>query len=799
MAPSPWSVLPLLAAGVSFAPSAAAQCQWTVQPGGHAPGANGSIAASVPWDPDGPGPLPVHVVVAGSFSAIGPTTTWSLAMRHPVTGVWSSVGAAAGAPNYVSSIDAMPNGDLVVAGSFSSSTLDGIGRWNGTAWTQLPAGFPMYPRAVRAMPNGDILAGGYGGVTRWNGASWTQLGPTSGGLDGVVDCLALAANGDVLAGGGLLVAGTPCRGPARWDGTAWSMLGGSTAVASTVYTLLPMPNGDVYVGGWLALASGPASVARWDGVNLLPVGNGPNGTVHALVELPGGNLLAAGLTVATWDGTSWTDVGGGPLAGGVTTAQVLASGEVLVGGGFGVVAGVPAANLARWNGTGWLPESSGTGPNTDVSALAVDAGGALLVGGYFTSLGGIPARYLARHDGSTWTAPPSPGFPITTLHALPNGDLVAGSSQIWLRTASGWSSLGAPSGAPRSRVNCFAHLDDGTLIAAGDFGYMGSTWTGNVAQWDGSNWSPVGAGVWDTIQCLAVAADGSLLAGGSIYGSVPGTDGLLRWDGTTWGPVATGLSGQVQAMLVDRSGDLVVAGSFAVANGPQRNGNVARLHGGVWTPFALPSSMAFVYTLLELPDGDLVAGGFSTTGDALQRFDGTAWAPFANAVYYSVTDLVLHGDELVVAGDLRSVGGVRVDRLARFATNCPATVASLGAGCTGGGSVSLSMDRPWIGSRWSTRGDGLPAGSLACAVLGFSTTAVPLQNLVPIGHAGCSLRVMPDAQVFLPVVAGRAERTAVLPDAPALVGVVVHEQWLVLDGTVDLTSTEALTAMLGAL
>jgi hypothetical protein len=790
-------VLPLLAAWSCFVSDAAAQCQWTVEPNGHAPGANGTIAASVPWDPDGPGPLPVHVVIAGAFGAIGPTTTWNMAMRHPTTGVWSSLGAGVGAPNYVSSIDAMPNGELVVAASFSSGSLDGIGRWNGTSWTLLPAGNPSYPRAVRAMPNGDVLAGGYGGVTRWDGSTWTRLGPTSGGLDGVVNCIALAANGDVLAGGSLTVAGSPSRGIARWDGTAWSMLGGTSSVTSTVYTILPMPNGDVYLGGWLALASGPASVARWDGLNLLPVGNSPNGTVGALVELPGGNLLAAGQTVAQWDGVTWTDIGGGPLAGGVSTAQVLASGEVLVGGGFGVVAGVPAANLALWNGTTWLAESSGEGPNAEVSALAVDADGALQVGGYFTTIGGIPAPYLARHDGANWTAPPSPGAPTLAMHSLPNGDFVAGGLHVWQRHASGWTSLGMASGQPHSRVQCFANLADGTLIAGGHFGYLGSTWTGSVAQWDGSSWSPVGAGVWDTIYCLAVAADGSLIAGGNIYGSVPGTDGLLRWDGTTWGPVATGLSGQVQAMLVDRAGDLVVAGSFAVANGPFRT-NVARLHNGVWTSLALPASMSIVNALLELPDGDLVAGGYSTTGDALLRYDGTAWVPFANAVYYSVKDLVLHGDELVVAGDLRSVGGTRVDRIARFATNCPATVSSLGAGCTGG-SAPLTMDRPWLGSLWSTRGDGLPVGSLACAVLGFGTTALPLSTLVPIGRPGCSLLVSPDALVILPVVNGRAERSFFLPDAPSLVGVVLHEQWLVLDGTVDLAATEALTATLGAL
>src|SRR5690606_4966968 len=111
---------------------------------------------------------------------------------------------------------------------------------------------------------------------------------------------------------------------------------------------------------------------------------------------------------------------------------------------------------------------------------------------------------------------------------------------------------------------------------------------------------------------------------------------------------------------------------------------VARWHGGVWTSLGLPTSTTHVGALVELPNGDIVVGGFSSTGDALLRYDGTSWQPFVNAVYFSVTALAVHGHELVVAGDVRSIGGQRVDWLAQLATTCPATVAPLGIGCAGG-------------------------------------------------------------------------------------------------------------------
>ncbi len=788
--------VPLLATWFHLVAGIVAQCPSVLQPGCHAPGASGTVVDSTAWDPDGSGPLPEHLVVAGSFHGIGSVTTPGLSMRDPWTGAWSPVGAAPGAPSTPMAIVAMPNGDLVVAGK--SGVTDAIARWNGSAWTQLPAGFPMVPTALLALPNGDLVAGGYGGASRWNGSTWTPLGPATGGLGGVIYSLALAANGDVLAGGTLTVGGTPTLGLARWNGTAWSGVGGTTTSLSRVFSILPMPNGDVYAAGWLALGGGPASVAQWDGSNWLPLGNTPPAEVYTLASLPSGHLFAGGyLTAAIWDGLGWTDVGGGLAGGSVLTAQALVSGEVIVGGAFGVVGGAVAANLAHWNGTFWLAVASGLGPNAPVTALAVDATGGLLVSGRFSAIGGVQASLLARHDGAGWAGLPSPGVPMLAVQAQPDGGIVAAGSIVSQWNGTAWSQLGSPNGVPSPRVRCLARLADDTLVVAGRFSSVDAQWTGNVAAWDGATWSPLGGVWWDEVMCMATAPNGTLFAGGNITDYSAGIEGLARWDGTAWRSVGTGFQGQVMAMLVDRDGGLVVAGEFQLPGGTRRS-DVARWHGGVWTSLGLPASPRFLRALIELPNGDIVVGGHSTTGDALLRYDGASWQPFTSSVYYSVEALALHGDELVVAGDLRSVGGQRVDWLVRLATACPATVASLGSGCAGGVGGQLTMGRPWLGSDWRSRGDLLP-GNLACAVLGFATTSVPLQGLLPIGRAGCSLLVQPVAQVLLPVNQSSAERSVRLPEAAALLGVVVHEQWLVLNGTVELLATDALTATLGAM
>ena len=62
--------------------------------------------------------------------------------------------------------------------------------------------------------------------------------------------------------------------------------------------------------------------------------------------------------------------------------------------------------------------------------------------------------------------------------------------------------------------NCYALcVYDGKLIAGGDFQISGCTWAANIASWDGSSWSPLGAGMNSPVYALAVY-DNKLIAGG---------------------------------------------------------------------------------------------------------------------------------------------------------------------------------------------------------------------------------------------------------------------------------------------
>ena len=116
----------------------------------------------------------------------------------------------------------LPNGDLVVVGTFSTVggvNAVGIARWDGVAWSAygsgLPGNHPSTPGhayCVTVLPGGELIAGGAftaaGGVAanrvaRWNGAAWSALGS---GTDNDVLALTRLANDYVIVGGNFTTA-----------------------------------------------------------------------------------------------------------------------------------------------------------------------------------------------------------------------------------------------------------------------------------------------------------------------------------------------------------------------------------------------------------------------------------------------------------------------------------------------------------------------------------------------------------------------------------------------------------------
>jgi hypothetical protein len=91
---------------------------------------------------------------------------------------------------------------------------------------------------------------------------------------------------------------------------------------------------------------------------------------------------------------------------------------------------------------------------------------------------------------------------------------------------------------------------------------------------------------------------------------------------------------------------------------------------------------------------------------------------------------------------------------------------------------------------------------VAAIVLGATPASLPLTGLLPTLSPGCDLLVAPDVLLAGIPVAGSLDFAIAVPNAPALAGVVIHQQVGQLDlgpgGIVSASVANRLTSTLGA-
>jgi hypothetical protein len=652
-----------------------------------------------------------------------------------------------------------------VGGEFESTgsfTAHGIAHWDGTQWQPvgdgLEEGASVY--ALATGPDGALYVGGEfvttgGGLTvnnvaKWDGVTWTALGSglIDTGFDATIEALTVDASGNVYAGG-FFDRGSGVRTDriAMWDGTSWQPLG--DGFDGDVLSIAIASDGTVYAGGDFDETSTTEiemeGVASWDGTVWTEVGGGTSRAVEVIQFDGQGNLYASGCFtdiggttasgIAVWDGSTWSTVGTGlqrenfcPYA---KDLAIASDGSLLAGGIFDHAGGVPAANIAQWDGTSWSAVDVGT--SGDVEALAIGSGGAIFLGGVFIEAGGEVVNYAAEWDGSTWSRLGSVqhGMNQSVTALAPDGAggvyagggfSAAGANPVNLIahwTGERWEDLGDGLGQFTS-VSALAADGAGGLYAGGSFITTAGAPADRLAYWDGASWSGVGQAPDDAIAALALANDGTLYAGGRIDEIGGVATGLGRWDGTAWTSIAD-VNSTVTALAVADDGSLYAGG------GIRDNGSVYRVaqwDGTSWTEIASPLNSTSQPEVLAVgPDGMLYAGGrFTQIGgvDAnnLARWDGTTWSEVGGGVSgttgLSATNVFGitfdAGGNLYVAGSFADAGSVPANNIAR-----------------------------WDGSAWTTLGDGLEgsaralvyAGGADIWVGGFLSTAggIPSVNI----------------------------------------------------------------------
>lgn len=795
---------------------ATAQCAPTWLPGMPVPGVHRSpfdtpVTAACSWDPDGPGPLPAVLAVAGSFDFAGDQVLRDFATYDRNARRWAPIGT--GGPTgpgtkRIHAMAALPNGDLVVAGRFTAIAgvaANGVARWDGSTWHPLGAGLTTTVNDLAVLPNGDLAVAVDGGdsVQRWNGTTWQPVGA---GLTGSSATALLALpNGDLIAGG---VFAAPLGNVIRFDGTTWTSLG--PVVGGTVRSLARQTNGDILVGGLVGTGvSGGTGILRWDGANWTtpaPWQSG-NGSVAKILALGNGAFLIAGdiafaggptnllLDVALWNGTTWQTLGSGLTPTSASSCEMLAlmpNGEIVIGGQFDGVDGTGAANIATWNGTAW--SSLGAGPVGAVRARAWLPNGDLVVGGDFTRMGDAAVRYLARFDGTHWSGL-GVAFdgPVTSLLRLPNGDLVVGGAftapfeRVALYDGTSWKALGyGLPGATLASVQSLVRLANGDLLAGG------TGLTDGVARWDGGTWHATGNA--PDANCLLQRSDGTVFVGTA--------SGVRQWDGNaTWTDTGFPFNSAVMALAGLANGDLLAAGTFNTAGGVQANG-IARWNGTLWWSLGAPTGLRGRAVVLQ-PDGDVLVG--TDYASEIWRWSGSQWSTLATGSGGTITMLVQEDDgDLMLGGTFVTLDGELHPSLARLTTPCPAMATAFGQGCsgTGGTNVLTAQNLPWLGSVFRSTVTGLPANGLAIGLRGLASATTPLAAVLPQAGPGCWLYASIDTiDAFVPA-AGAVTWAWPLPNTPSLAGLVLFEQFVALDlaggSLTAATSSNRLSLTLGA-
>jgi hypothetical protein len=196
-----------------------------------------------------------------------------------------------------------------------------------------------------------------------------------------------------------------------------------------------------------------------------------------LPGVPGSQLVAGGSGVdaqnsgfGRWDGSRWHGFGLGP-----TTPNAVCwwdpdgagplQPELVAGGNFAHINGVPVNYIAAWNGTGWHGFGSGMSQFGYVYAVASwdpDGDGPehpqLVAGGRFDTAGGVVAPGIARWDGAEWRQ----FFPANAVvYALINWD---------------------PDG-PGPLESRLVRGRERRVVSIPDL----------VSWWDGAEWRPIGA------------------------------------------------------------------------------------------------------------------------------------------------------------------------------------------------------------------------------------------------------------------------------------------------------------------
>jgi uncharacterized delta-60 repeat protein len=295
----------------------------------------------------------------------------------------------------VNAIAVQSDGKVLAGGR--NTTVNGVPRKplarlaaNGTldsAFETVFSGANDEVHAIELQSDGKVLVGG--AFTNVNGVGRSRLARLNSGgsldtnfLNGVsgpddaVFAMVEQSDGKVLIGGAFtMVNGITRRRIARLNTDGSLDRGFQEGLSGTEYAVNAMalqPDGKVLIGGCFSTVNGVGRV----GIARLNTDGSLDGTFSS-------GIPAGGCTV--------------------TALALQSNGKVLLGGWFTFINGASRGRVARLNNDGTLDAAFLDGPsgaNNVVRSIAVQADNQVLIGGSFVSVNGVPMGHIARLWGT---------------------------------------------------------------------------------------------------------------------------------------------------------------------------------------------------------------------------------------------------------------------------------------------------------------------------------------------------------------------------------------------------------------
>lgn len=712
---------------------ARADCpQWL--PGQSVAGLNGSVTAMTTWDPDGPGPLPEVLVVAGNFTMAGNVPTKNIAIWDGAA--WSALGTGSAIGTYPTSINALAvyDGKLYVGGNFSftasNGTASNLAVWDGANWLAKTLFGEVRALCVH---NGELIASGdfdtYGTMTMrrlgaYNGVSWREFGGGVASSPVIPRVYSLVSLGDTLYVGGRFTTagGMPVNNIAAWRDGSWHTMDFGVVLKSGgdgVSFMLGVGD-ELFVAGSIELAGGTpvSNIAMWNGMFWETAGPGLPKKVRALCYFNGATIAATDDGIFQWSGWAWEPVasspGDGPLCLTAFNGQLFAAGYFFNATPDGF------RGIAKWNGGTWAGLNRGMPFPPDNLKVFGDRI-------YIGTSAELDTPALLAWEGASWFDPFSSADEywsrITAIGTHEQELVVAGTlvprngNYVYGYTVARWRNgqwqrfgvAGAIINGPIYAIQSY----NGDLVIGGNFSTVDQLNRRSLTRWDGTAWQDLGGQISGQVTSLAVF-EGSLVLGGDFsYIAKVWMPSIASWTTTGFRPLGDGFSGAVRALAVYQ-GKLFAGGDFYQSGNVNVRG-VGVWSGSKWNPIST-SSQPGVRAMLADSSGLIIAGQFTfqpPTSSGIARWNGTTLSAFGSGLTSSAESIAAWRGEIVCAGNITAAGGKSTWGFARWSqTGVPGLAPlpkSLDAVCSSPAEFHavLSPDYGPVSFSWKHNGNAI--------------------------------------------------------------------------------------------